>query len=121
MMNSNKKWMEPVEKRAVKKWSLVKRYMLLVGSLAVIVIAFIIIETNLSLPDQSNASPAKYHVLDGLTIEEGAQISISKKADLLGSSGTTIGLIHLPLMPNHDYTGYLGIWDTNGKLIQKFD
>jgi hypothetical protein len=141
---SNKEWMELVEKRLVKKRSIFKRYTPLVGTLTVIVLAFIFFvanedrlrtlipnwngiqkapqtQANLSLPVNSNNSPEKFHVVDGLTIEEGAQIKISKQADLFDSmNGATIALINLPLIPNQDYTGYLGIWDSNGKLIQKF-
>jgi hypothetical protein len=142
--SSNKEWMELVEKRLLKKRSIFKRYTPLVGSVTVIVLALIIFvanedhlrslipnwnviqkasqtQANLSLPVNSNDSPEKFHVVDGLTIEEGAQIKISKKADLFGSmKGATIALINLPPIPKQDYTGYLGIWDSDGKLIQKF-
>jgi hypothetical protein len=118
----NKEWMELVEKRLEKKRSKLKRYTPLVGSLTMVVLVLIIVLANLSLPEnKSDEFPEEFHVIDGLTIEEGAQLKMSKHADLFGSKEeATIALINLPLIPQHDYTGYLGIWDSNGKLIQKF-
>jgi len=111
----------------MKKRSILKRYIPLVGCVTVIALALIIFVLNEDhlrglIPGNSNDAPEEYHVIDGLTIEKGAEIKIIKQTDLLGSmKGATIALINLPLIPNQDYTGYLGIWDSNGKLIQKFD
>lgn len=75
-----------------------------------------------STENNSDEPSVGFQVVDGLTIEEGAQIEKSTKADLFDSmEEATIALIHLPLVPQQDNTGYLGLWDSNGKLIQKFD
>jgi hypothetical protein len=82
---------------------------------------------NISLPankprNNSDVSSREFHVVEGLSIEKGAQIKMSTNADLFGSNKeATIALINLPLVPQQDYAGYLGVWDSNGKLIQRFD
>ncbi|MBP1990665.1 hypothetical protein [Paenibacillus eucommiae] len=102
----------------MQKRRLFKRYKPLFGSVTVIVLALIILAANenylrslifngndiqedlpthtiLSLPDNPNGSQEKFQVVDGLTIEEDAKISMSKKANLSGSAEeTTIALIH---------------------------
>lgn len=144
--SSNNKWMEHVEKRLMKKKSLFIRLTPLIGSGAVITLALILIlangdqlrslfspvwstmdskvsltEGSTSMPVTSDQESEKFHVVEGLTIEEGAEILISKKADLLDSmKGSTIALIHSPLTPEQGNTEYLGIWDAKGKRIQKF-
>ncbi|WP_256761647.1 VCBS repeat-containing protein [Cohnella sp. WQ 127256] len=125
--SSNIEWMALVEKRLGKRRSIYKRYTMWAGSLAVIVMALIIIIVNEEhlrslIPTWvTSQNTSQTHVVEGITIEQEAEIKISKKAALLGSAGeATIALINLPLIPEQDYTGYLGIWDANGKLLQKF-
>ncbi|WP_438350608.1 hypothetical protein ACP8HI_08175 [Paenibacillus sp. FA6] len=105
----------------MKKKKILKRYPILAVGLIAIVVALIMFVASPFLSVNSNNSLEKFHVVDGLTIEEGAQIKIRKNADLFGSmKEATIALINLPLIPEQDYAGYVGIWDSNGKLVQKF-
>jgi hypothetical protein len=55
-------------------------------------------------------------------LEKNAEIKLSLKADLFGSGNeATIALINVPLVPEQDYSGYVGIWDNKNKLIQKIE
>jgi hypothetical protein len=100
----------------MKKWSILQRYTAIIGS---VVIAAIVIFSLLT--GDTNERPKKYTVVEGLNVEEGAQIKLSKRADLFGSAlDATIALVVLPLQPQQDYKGYLGVWDSSGELVQKF-
>lgn len=125
-------WMELVVKRLEKRRT-VKRFSVWAGSVAA-VLALVFFAANgdyfrdlyHSIEERYSGHHTlekivKYHSVDGLMIEEGAQIQISKKADLLEPMNeATIALVVLPLEPERDYEGYLGIWDAEGQAIQKF-
>lgn len=70
--------------------------------------------TSLNISSNSNRG-------SNLGIEKGAVIKTQKKEDLFGNRQIeTIALVNLPLVKGQDYSGYLGIWDAQGKLLQKF-
>jgi hypothetical protein len=53
--------------------------------------------------------------------EAGAQIKISKQADLFHTGEEyTVALVNLPEVSPGDYKGYLGIWDNKGERIKQF-
>jgi hypothetical protein len=96
----------------MKKSDVLKRYRVLVGIITAVALTLAAI-----VIFAANEKRLPYGHL-----EEGAEIKMSKKADLFGSGKeTTIALINLPPIPQQDYTGFLGIWNSKGKLIQRFD
>jgi hypothetical protein len=100
----------------MKKSDVQKRYKVLVVSIIAVALALAAIAIYTANEDRfQNVTPYGH-------LEEGAEIKMSKKADLFGSGNeATIALINLPLLTQQDNTGYLGIWDKKGKLLQKFD
>lgn len=69
----------------------------------------------------ANTSNTSHPVNNNLMIEKDAKIKLLTKADLFNDGQSeTIALVNLPLVNGQDYSGYLGIWDAKGHLLQKF-
>ncbi|MCL6457058.1 MAG: hypothetical protein K6T85_03540 [Gorillibacterium sp.] len=77
-------------------------------------------QTAVETPEGSISIPLNND--QGLTIEAGALTKMTEKGKLFGSEQESIiALINLPLVAGEGYTGYLGIWDLSGNLIQKLE
>ncbi|MCD1260027.1 hypothetical protein B5M42_014525 [Paenibacillus athensensis] len=68
----------------------------------------------------TNTSDLSNSTTSGLMLEKDAEIKMQTKADLFNDGQKeTIALVNLPLIQGQDYSGYLGIWDEKGILLQK--
>jgi hypothetical protein len=140
--DSTKDWKELVKERLLKQEGGLKRYRALIVSVVTVVLAITAaaatymanVDYFQNMKTNGNAvilashiphaafNPEKFQWINGISIEEGAEIKMTQKADLFGNGNeATIALVNLPATPNQAYTGYLGIWDTERKLTQKFE
>ncbi|MDA8443347.1 MAG: hypothetical protein M0Z55_13390 [Peptococcaceae bacterium] len=68
----------------------------------------------------TNIPTTSHTASNNFMLEQAAKIKLQIKADLFNDGQQeTIAIVNLPLTAGQDYSGYLGIWNAKGHLLQK--